>query len=120
MPYPDLRHTWFQDPVKLEDALGRILPIPSEYNYSKVEAIVKDQFKAGPGRQRVLQGDYELFDAKNSNHMISNSEWTGLLPGMNIKMAIIVEQPFSEVECCPMPRCISRNFRAMQGGGNVW
>lgn len=29
---PDLYHTWFQQPVKFEDALGRILPVPSEYN----------------------------------------------------------------------------------------
>lgn len=29
---PDLQHTWFQRPVKFEDALGRILPVPSEYN----------------------------------------------------------------------------------------
>lgn len=29
---PDLHHTWFQHPVKFEDALGRILPVPSEYN----------------------------------------------------------------------------------------
>ena len=29
---PDLHHTWFQQPVKFEDTLGRILPIPSEYN----------------------------------------------------------------------------------------
>ena len=29
---PDLHHTWFQQPVKFEDALGRILPVPSEYN----------------------------------------------------------------------------------------
>ena len=29
---PDLHHTWFQQPVKFEDALGRILPVLSEYN----------------------------------------------------------------------------------------
>ena len=28
----DLHHTWFQQPVKFEDALGRVLPVPSEYN----------------------------------------------------------------------------------------
>lgn len=29
---PDLQHTWFQQPVKFEDALGRILPVPPEYS----------------------------------------------------------------------------------------
>lgn len=57
---PDLRHTWFQEPVWLEDALGRILPIPSEYGYSTVEAVIRDRFQVGPGRQKVLDGEYEI------------------------------------------------------------
>ena len=31
---PDLRYTWFQEPIRFEDAVGRIIPIPSEYNWS--------------------------------------------------------------------------------------
>jgi hypothetical protein len=30
---PDLRYTWAQAPVKFEDALGRIIPVPSEYGW---------------------------------------------------------------------------------------
>jgi hypothetical protein len=30
---PDLRFTWVQDPVRFEDALGRVIPIPSEYDW---------------------------------------------------------------------------------------
>jgi hypothetical protein len=33
-PHPDIRHTWFQEPIRFEDALGRIMPVPSEYNWS--------------------------------------------------------------------------------------
>lgn len=29
----DTRHTWAQAPVKFEDALGRIFPVPSEYDW---------------------------------------------------------------------------------------
>ncbi|KAL2008636.1 hypothetical protein VTN00DRAFT_6830 [Thermoascus crustaceus] len=32
LPSPDLRYTWVQDPVRFEDALGRVIPIPSEYD----------------------------------------------------------------------------------------
>jgi hypothetical protein len=32
-PPPCLRYTWIQAPVKFEDALGRIMPIPSEYDW---------------------------------------------------------------------------------------
>ncbi|SLM40482.1 hypothetical protein LPUS_11299 [Lasallia pustulata] len=117
-PCPDLRHTWFQDPVKLEDALGRILPIPSEYGYSKVEAIIRDQFKVGPGSQKVLDGNYELLDARNSR-VISGSAWTGLIPGMSIKMAIVLEQLFIDADCCPMSHCYSQTLLTLPEGGNV-
>ena len=32
-PSPDLRYTWVQEPVKFEDAMGRVIPVPSEYNW---------------------------------------------------------------------------------------
>ena len=32
-PSPDLRLTWFQEPVRFEDAMGRVIPIPSEYDW---------------------------------------------------------------------------------------
>jgi hypothetical protein len=39
LPRPDLSHTWAQALVKFEDALGRIIPILSEYdrNVSLIE-----------------------------------------------------------------------------------
>lgn len=37
---PDTQHTWFQQPIKFEDALGRVLPIPSEYNWGVSELFV--------------------------------------------------------------------------------
>jgi len=42
---PDLRHTWVQEPVRFEDALGRILPVPSEYNWGVSPPLFTD-FKA--------------------------------------------------------------------------
>ncbi len=32
LPLPDLYHTWFQNPIRLEDVLGRIIAVPSEYD----------------------------------------------------------------------------------------
>ncbi|RYP05856.1 hypothetical protein DL765_009707 [Monosporascus sp. GIB2] len=40
-PRPDICHTWFQEPARFEDALGRILPIPSEYAMSVVVQIYR-------------------------------------------------------------------------------
>jgi hypothetical protein len=33
VPTPDTRYTWAQAPVRFEDALGRVMPIPSEYDW---------------------------------------------------------------------------------------
>jgi hypothetical protein len=33
-PNIDVHHTWFQEPIRFEDAFGREIPIPSEYNWS--------------------------------------------------------------------------------------
>jgi hypothetical protein len=33
-PKPNISYTWFQEPIRFEDALGRIIPIPSEYSWS--------------------------------------------------------------------------------------
>ena len=30
----DVKHTWFQEPLKLEDALGRVIPVPAEYGWT--------------------------------------------------------------------------------------
>ena len=32
-PSPELRFTWFQEPIRFEDAMGRVVPIPSEYDW---------------------------------------------------------------------------------------
>ncbi|KAH7140946.1 hypothetical protein EDB81DRAFT_67951 [Dactylonectria macrodidyma] len=36
-PKLDTSHTWFQDPIRFEDAFGRVFPIPSEYGWSVSE-----------------------------------------------------------------------------------
>ena len=42
---PDLHHTWFQQPVKFEDALGRILPVPSEYNLGVLRLCIIEKMR---------------------------------------------------------------------------
>lgn len=33
LPTPNLQFTWAQAPVRLEDALGRTIPVPSEHGW---------------------------------------------------------------------------------------
>lgn len=41
---PELRYTWVQEPVRFEDALGRVIPVPSEYNWG---VHTSSNFKSG-------------------------------------------------------------------------
>ncbi len=66
-------------------------------------------------------GDYQLSNIKNSNHLILRSEKCTLTPGMNIRMAIVLNNLHtSNGRVCPMPHCRSSSFVNAIGGGNTW
>ncbi|MCJ1261586.1 hypothetical protein MMC22_001451 [Lobaria immixta] len=132
---PDTQHTWFQQPVKFEDALGRVIPVPSEYNWGvsvlpastisavltssqKINAIILDQFKVGPGHDKVLCGEYELFNTFDTRQILSGSELETLVPGMNVTMAFTIRKfEHQSVKECPRPGCRTREFRVLKTGG---
>ena len=114
----DTRWTYFQAPLILEDALGLKFPVPSEYDYGTLEAIIKHRFSVGMGSQDVQVGNYELFKAKRRAELISPN--TRLLPGTEIIMAIIIDKPAFKQGRCPMPRCSSPDILAFPGGGMIW
>jgi hypothetical protein len=70
----DTRYTFFQVPIKVEDALGRIWPVPSEYSISDFHAIISSKFMEQPGQDEVKAGNYELFNQKNSQPIAVNNE----------------------------------------------
>ena len=118
---PDVRWTHYQDPITVEDALGRKFPFPSELDYSALDAIIKQKFQDGPGAVQVAAGDYEIMDARNRVYALSAN--SHLRPGGSITMAILVGRRRSIVldnECCPMPRCRSTNTTAVASGGRQW
>lgn len=114
---PDTRWSFFQAPLAVEDALGFRFPVPSEYDFSLLEAVIRQRFKDGPGSWEVRAGNYEYFQTTNSNRVFSDS--TRLLPGSSITMAIIVTSPALD-EVCPMPRCESIQTTKCSGGGRTW
>jgi hypothetical protein len=77
-------------------------------------------FRTGPGSRHVLAGDYQLSNFKNSNHLILDSEDDGLIPGMNVRMAIVMTKLHNSGECCPVPHCGSTTLIKASGGGNIW
>ncbi|CZR69291.1 uncharacterized protein PAC_19191 [Phialocephala subalpina] len=120
----DARWTFFQAPLIVEDALGRKFPVPSEYDYTLLESIIKYRFFDGPGSMNVRAGNFELFKTKDSKYVLSSN--TLLLPGTGVTMAILVSKPELTDHICPMPLCRSSQSTEALGGGrlccqcNVW
>ena len=116
----DTRFTYFQEPVRVEDVLGRVFPFASECSLEALNAEIRVRFKQGPGRPEVLAGEYEISNAKDSNQVLSIANDDSLLPGMSITMAIIMERRLGEEERCPRPGCLSRCFVGASCGGRTW
>jgi hypothetical protein len=44
----DVRWTYFQAPLQIEDALGVKFPVPSEYDFRMLQIIIKGRYLEGP------------------------------------------------------------------------
>ena len=102
----------------VEDALGFKFPVPSECDFSILNAIIKHRFQEGPGALDVNVGNYELFYTKNSGEVLSASG--RVLSGSSITMAILISRALFCDEECPMPRCKSVKTVEVPGGGRMW
>lgn len=105
----------------MEDALGFKFPVPSEYDYELLNAIIKHRFLEGPGSSEVQTDNYELFNAKSSQVIISEN--VRLLPGSSIIMAVLLNKPARNIyadETCPIPSCGSTLTTAAPRGGRNW
>ena len=117
-PSPDLRHTWLQDPVRLEDPLGRYIPIPSEYSFGMMKAVVEELFKVGPGAQTIRYGRYEVFNAHNPNQILVEEHFAGFLPGSHLIMAILLPLDWLKGRGCLA--CVYGTLSECNGGGRIW
>ena len=115
---PDARWSFFQAPLVVEDALGYKFPVPSEYDFDLLDAVIRQKFNTGPGSLDVRAGNYEYFKTRNSKNVLSKS--SRLLPGTAITMAIIVVHPTLTDQTCPMPGCGSIRTIESIGGGRTW
>lgn len=111
----DVRWTHFQDPLRIEDALGGQFPVPSEYDFRMLQIIIKGRYSDGPIAQDVQSGDYELSYAFNSRLILSPDQ--PLRPGSHVIMGVFLE---SEASRCPNPECGSLELTPARGGGNRW
>ncbi|KAL9114878.1 MAG: hypothetical protein Q9227_001121 [Pyrenula ochraceoflavens] len=122
----DLSHTWLQKPVRLEDPFGRYLTIPSEYSFDMMQAVIKARFKVGPGARRIQLKHFEISNDRNSGQVLTGEHFTGLIPGMQLRMAVLLFELSKQTDQCPIPSCGSQILSDFPGGGklcnvcNVW
>ncbi|KAK5652130.1 hypothetical protein OQA88_10772 [Cercophora sp. LCS_1] len=117
---PDIRWTFLQDPVLIEDALGRKFPVPSEYDFALLGRIIQHKFEEGPGSIQVSHGDYQIRDAKQREVILSSH--SRLRPGSSLIMAILMGKPPPGIltdHACPMPLCSSTETTQAEGGGRL-
>jgi len=89
-----------------------------------LEAVIFAKFRKGPGSEKVLSGDFELFSSYDASHIVNATtiQSTGLIPGMRISMAIVVGQ-YATIEGstrCARTACKSRSFQDAEQGGKTW
>ena len=114
----DVRWSFFQAPVLVEDAVGEKFPVPSEYDFSLLQDIILHRFQDGGEVSSIVRrGNYELSYAGNSTHILSES--VRLRPGSQVIMAVIITQT-EEIVSCPIPSCRSREYQTLQSGGFRW
>jgi hypothetical protein len=116
----DTRWTHFQNPYRLEDALGITHAIPSEIPYDELEHMIRGKFRQGAGSRDVDEGNFELFRTKNKSQTITANTYSYLRPGTEITMAIVYPTLVPDGAMCPIPRCSSPQVAKDPGGGFVW
>ena len=116
----DTRFTYFQAPVRVEDVLGRVFPFPSECSLEALHQEIKVRFKNGLGKREVLAGDYEIFNARNTDRVLTVTGNDNLYPGMSIHMAVVVGIEADHHGNCPRVQCPSQTFKYGDYGGKIW
>ena len=117
---PDLRHTWLQDPIRLEDPFGGYITIPSEYSFDMMEAVILARCKSGPGSRKIQMKEFEITNSRNSKQVFTQDRFTGFIPGMQLRMAILLYDLIAETDKCPIPTCGSRMLSECRAGGKIW
>jgi hypothetical protein len=86
-----------------------------------MQVIIKDQFKSGPGHEKVFAGEYELFCTDDSSKIITEHNISLLCPGSTVTMAMIIGR-YSESpkNVCPRPGCHSHCIIRSDAGGMIW
>lgn len=86
-----------------------------------MQAVITDRFSSGPGSEKILAGEYELFLTRDSSELLTERTTSLLQPGSAITMAVVIGM-YENVpqDRCPRTGCLSSKLSKHTAGGWVW
>lgn len=81
-----------EEPVILEDALGRIAPVHLQFvtSWDAFDAILEIRFRGFQGHKKIAQGHYGLQDRATGKEVEQSRAWQrAFLPGQRVEMSMV-------------------------------
>ena len=114
---------WAQQPVTLEDALGRLIPLPLELvdSWDMFNMILSKRFENHPGYQKVAKGEFAIEESLSGMEVHREWNWSQCFrPGQKVDMTMVFSaSPYLDMaaDCCP--RCKTK-ISATVGSRAQW
>ena len=96
-----LERSLIQEPFILEDAIGRIAPVPLQFidSWDAFQAVLEIRFRGIQGDDKVRNKEYALQDRARGFEITRARPWqSAFLPGQRVDMSFIFEQLASTPE----------------------
>ena len=111
-----------EDSIHFTDALGRGHYLQYQWfkHWDVFESMLKCEFQNLPGEKRVLNGEYQILDARRGIN-IDRRKWNSqVFPGSDIDMCMIVRGNVFSEGLCPRPGCGRQNVPEKTGDFVTW
>ena len=100
-----LERSLYQEPFILEDAHGRIFPVPMQFinSWEIFEHALTERFRGIKGSRMVQQKQYVLHDSAANQDIRRERPWEGAFsPGQRVVMCMLFVEPIESQSC---PKC---------------
>ena len=102
-----LERCLIHEPFMLEDAIGRIVPVYTQFisSWAAFESVLDIRFRNIPGHAKILSKEYILQEHVTGREISQVGSWEGtFLPGQRVNMSMLfVDSLENRHMCCP--RC---------------
>jgi hypothetical protein len=124
---------WKQEPMTLEDAHGKLLPLPLELVFSweakypseqscpvvdipqMFDSVLLSHFRARAGKKKVQKREFEIEDSMSRGTMPRTKSWSQFSePGRKFEMSTIFKDAGRNSVVCPKCDTISQEKKGVQ------